>query len=505
LLVIFNERSGYQISRLPNYQILASAVLLVLLAALIVPLAANLRADAFFAGDPGVKLIAARNALEHPSHPFEISLPTIGDDRVPHVDPFFSVHGDHAHAVTSALFPVLTAPLLRLFGLRGLYILPAFGFVMTVAACAAVATSLDAGRQPLVTALVAALATPFLFYGLEFWEHTLALACAAAGTALFLRRRAFWCGLLFGTAVLLRPEAGWFAGSVLVASALRPPAPLLRSWASAGAGAVLVLAPAELYVLSHFGTIMPPHMSANAGTLSQGWMASRVAIASLWFGSGSDASFWRVAPVLIACVGYSLLRRPSHAGHAFLWSVVIVDAVFVLVSAPNDGGAQWGPRYLLFMFLPLTVLAADGVEALPGKSVAAGMLVLALAVGSLWVQRGGYRELRATKTTYGRIVDFVATEVPVNGYLVTDVWWLDQIAAAATANRHFLYAPDAATGASILQRLSDKTVPMVTVVRSASESADTNGWTGKSCYFEEQRDKISDRELVAIRLRHRCS
>jgi hypothetical protein len=41
-------------------------------------------------------------------------------------------------------------------------------------------------------------------------------------------------------------------------------------------------------------------------------------------------------------------------------------------------------------------------------------------------------------------------------------------------------------------------------VRSASESADTSAWSDGSCYFEERRDRISVRDLVAIRLRHRC-
>src|SRR6476661_6306442 len=100
---------------------------LALLGLLVLILAGNLRPDAFFAGDPGVKLIAARNALAHPSRPFEIPLPIVAGSPLPFVDPFFARHGDHAHAVTSELFPLLTAPLIALFGLRGAYLLPALG------------------------------------------------------------------------------------------------------------------------------------------------------------------------------------------------------------------------------------------------------------------------------------------------------------------------------------------------------------------------------------------
>src|SRR4051812_31045541 len=99
-------------------------------------LAAGLRPDAFFVGDPGIKLISARNALRFPTHPLEIPLPRIGTVPVPHVEPFFAVHEDHSHAVTSEFFPLVSAPFLRAFGLRGVYLLPAAGFIGALAACA---------------------------------------------------------------------------------------------------------------------------------------------------------------------------------------------------------------------------------------------------------------------------------------------------------------------------------------------------------------------------------
>src|SRR5262249_44673077 len=139
----------------------------------------------FYAGDSGVKLIAARNAVANPGRPLQISLPSIEGAALPYVDPFFAVHGDHSHAVTSELFPLLTAPLLRLFGLRGLYVLPAIGLILAVFGCAAMGAALDPGRSVLATAVVAALATPWFFYGLEFWEHTLALGAAVTAAACF--------------------------------------------------------------------------------------------------------------------------------------------------------------------------------------------------------------------------------------------------------------------------------------------------------------------------------
>ena len=95
-------------------------------------LAADLPPHAFYSGDSGVKLIAARNAIAHPSRPFEIDLPTINGRPLPYVERFFAVHGQHAHALQSPLFPVLSAPFIAMFGLRGAYLLPVASFVALV-------------------------------------------------------------------------------------------------------------------------------------------------------------------------------------------------------------------------------------------------------------------------------------------------------------------------------------------------------------------------------------
>lgn len=450
-----------------------------------------------------MKLIAARNALRHPAQPLQIPLPAIGPDRVPHVDPFFSVHGDHAHAITSTLFPLLTAPLLHAVGVRGLYVLPALGFLLTVAGCAAIATVLDARRNATVTALAAALGTPFLFYSLEYWEYTLSLASATVAIALFLRGRAFGAGVLFGAAALLRPEAGWFAVAALIASRALSPSPAPRAWALSASGAVLAVLPFQIYTVMHFGTFFPPHVTANAATLVEGWPAGRVAIAGAWLAGMSPASFWRAGLAAVCAVG-SLAVRPQRNGRTFLWALAAANILLVLLTAPNDGGGQWGPRYLLFAYVPLAILAADAIEALPQRNVAAMALLAAAVLATLWIQRSAYRQLQSTKAMYGRIVDFVAAQAPAGGYVVTDVWWLDQIAASLAHNRQILFAPEDATGRGIVQRLSDHVVPTITVVRSASESPDTGNWIGQSCYHEMKRDKISLRDLVAITLRHRC-
>src|SRR5947209_650621 len=51
------------------------------IAVALVLLARGLPTRTFFAGDSGVKLIVARNAIEHPTHPLDIDLPALAISR----------------------------------------------------------------------------------------------------------------------------------------------------------------------------------------------------------------------------------------------------------------------------------------------------------------------------------------------------------------------------------------------------------------------------------------
>jgi hypothetical protein len=500
------------------------ALVLVAFSIALALLASNLRPDAFFVGDPGVKLIATRAALRTPTHPLDIPLPRIGGDAVPHVEPFFAVHDNtHAHAVTSEAFPLLSAPLLAAFGLRGLYVLPALGFVATLAACAWLGLVLDERRSVALVATAAALGTPFLFYGLEFWEHTPALALGTTGAAWMLAAArgnpgrhsdagaTFLAGLLMGGAIVLRPESAGFVVAVMLASRALVHRPTWRTLAITLAGAAVAMVPTEAYTVWHFGSVVPGHLGTNAGLIGDSWWTERLHVAagwlspSMWTGSGPvhPSSFWSVAPAAVVAV-LGLARGSGRHERTFLWLVALLTTLFVIAAAPNDGGGQWGPRYLLFAYVPLVLLAVDTLQELPRRRLlAATAIVLVLAAG-LWVQRAAYRSLRGTKATYGRLADFVAANTEPGANVVTDLWWLDQLAASALDGRNVLYATDSATVKDIVRRLSETTTPSAVVFRSRDESQDVSSWSEETCYFEERRDELPLRGLVAIHLRHRC-
>jgi hypothetical protein len=525
----------------------SATVLLLIIAATLVALARGLPADAFYAGDSGVKLIATRHAVDQPLRPLQIPLPEIAGQPAPFVEHFFIVHDQHSHAVTPELFPVLSAPFVALFGLRGAYVLPALGLLLTLAATAWLASLLDSRRSQMAVILAVFLGTPLLFYGLELWEHTLAAGVAALATGVFLkavgrtraapsglpgesRVHAVGAGLLFGVAVLLRPEALWFAVAVLACSPLLRSRPSATCIAAVAAGMAAALLPLLSYTLVHFGHPVPPHIAGNPGLVSGDWASMRQSVTLAWFVSRGPSNFWRIAPAILLAFVW---RPTSHAGagarrgRPFLLAVAVLTVALVVLVAPNDGGAQWGPRYLLLAYLPLAILATDtltyvvrlvgalrrgrmgarlgrtGAQLVFTAAVAAA--VASLFIGSAWLQRAAYKELRGAKQTYARLVEFVQSETAAGRAVVTDLWWVDQIAASLAQSRRFFFASDADAAADVLRRLSEAGEREVTLIRSPVDSpGHFTLWLKDSCYTGG-RERGNGEGLIAIQLTRSCS
>jgi hypothetical protein len=392
-------------------------------------------------------------------------------------------------------------------------VLPALGFLVAIWASAKLAAAIGLASSSATMMLAAALGTPLLFYGLEFWEHAPAVAIAAIATTVFVEStttadrgphgpgKIFLAGVLFGISILLRPEAAWFL--IALAASLRFLTPSLR-WPALGvatAGTALAIAPLVVYSLVHFGTIAPPHVETQANLLTIAWLNTRAGIISAWFAPDAlrATPLWGCALVLSAVAGVIPGRQAS--ARKFLASVVLLDVALVVMTAPNDGGGQWGPRYLLFAFIPASVLLADATHVLNGRTAAGIVATVLLVAAGAWIQRSGYRELRGTKIIYGRVLDLVRQQVPAEGYAVTDLWWLDQVTATATRDRTILFAASEESRREALQRLHDAGIATVTAFVSRDESADVNAWSQGVCYEAAGQAGIETRNLVAITLR----
>lgn len=126
--------------------------------------------------------IAYGAALFDPSYTFYPSAPFYPQPLQP--------KGVHYH--WSGLFPLVSYPFYRLFGVAGLYIVPLLcGFLSTVAA-AFLARQLEP-HATTSAILVTGLATPLLFLSVLFLEHTLTGVLGLG---------ALWCGLRFFTGTL---------------------------------------------------------------------------------------------------------------------------------------------------------------------------------------------------------------------------------------------------------------------------------------------------------------
>jgi hypothetical protein len=517
-------------------------------------LMAGLPADGFFSGDAGVKVIAARSALAHPRQPFNIDLPTIGGRPVPRVDPMIVPHDDHAHVLQSPLFPVVSAPLIAAFGLRGASILPAVSFVLMVPLLEAMRRVATPSTPPVVVSGVALIANPLFFYSLEFWEHAPAVALLTGCTALIwksavvvptapgrLRPDAtglcFTAGALGALAVLLRPEAALYLMALLIAR--RPAIPAALAFA---AGAAVVVGPLSIASYIHSGSFLGTHLVNTLAPMSREWLSSRLSRIAAWLWPDSIAEGLAIACLaiawltgrfglslrtrqtigLIGVVALALLAAGRELDRDSLWQafpvaalvfvpvaaeglrplriLVGVAAALVVLTATHDGGAQWGPRFLLIVAAPVMVLAASAIAdlvALGSWRWARITLTVVVLVAALLTTRAAYRELRGAKNVYARIVAATDSLTRPGEPIVTNVWWFDQVVAPLYGTRTFLYVPDRATATQTLSDLAaagNRNVALVWTKESEGEPLNTavNG----SCYRIVDEKSIPERQLV---------
>ena len=514
----------------------------------IVALAASLPPDAWFVGDPGTKLVAARDAAAHPSRPLESSLPPIeAADAEDYRQPFFVPHGDHAHAFTSPLFPLATAPFLGLFGVRGLYVLPALGWLLLPPLTLSLARRLQLRASSVAVWIATAAMTPFVFYGLEFWEHAPAVAalvgamCLAFGaptdrgdlttpTSVAL----VTAGVVSAMAILLRPESVWAVGAIVMVLWLRAtPAQAIRSTVLLAVGGAIGVLPQAAYHLTHFGTLTPEHVSGNLAGLAGDWRTERLDFANIWL--GIHRGWTRVAasllifgaivgrvdrrrrwPLVVGMIGAAGLAFEFARGHELrenlwrvlpigliallppgrsttarraLWILTIVPVIGVVLTAPNDGGGQWGPRYLLAIVPPLLLLAFNTVRHLSRRvgARAAFAFVAFMLAAAMRVSFTAYDELRATKTFYSEMVaDTVGAAA--GHHVLTNVWWVPQVNAAVLDPARVLWVNDAAKGA---RWLAGRPGLDVLLIRLADAPDPLDDWTRGTCYrpVREERSR----------------
>jgi hypothetical protein len=332
-------------------------------------LVVSLPPEGFYSGDSGLKLIAARNAITHPTRFVAVDLPTSAGRPLPYVDPMVRLHEGHGDILQSPVFPAISAPVIAAFGLRGAYILPAIAFVALLSLLDIIRRHTTPDTSFALLAWIAVAANPLFFYSLEFWEHSVAVAFIAASVAAaFIGGRSGngrWLvasGALAAFATLLRPEAVWcIAGLGLVIGLSSDAARTFQVGMSKGAprtfqvrevilfggGLATVIIPFAIANVVHDGTLLGPHASANLAPLTHDYLAARVQRLDAWLRPQS----------LVVFVGLLLVAAAWIAGIfnvdiKMRQAIALAGVVVIAVAA----GQRLLPRDSFWQVFPLSLL-----------------------------------------------------------------------------------------------------------------------------------------------------
>jgi hypothetical protein len=416
----------------------ASALVLAAGVAFTLFLQTRVRPGVFTQGDLGMKFLLTRQLatgtaaldLRLPGEPWVKDLWRQG------LHPFpFGVRprGEREFLFYPVTFPLVSAPLYRALGFRGLYVLPLVCTWVVWIAFARIAPryGLEDPWRALALALLV-FATPLTFYSATFWEHTLAVAlafpalaaaCAPPGPEPRGARVSFALGALTGSAGWFREELLFLAAIAAVVMALpgrfRPRGwePSVRRWpfvagVTAAAG---VFAAGNLALYGQpLGVHAEPFMEWLAWSYwGRSWDAGRFLLRSL-------ADHYPIGLLFLALVPWVWRRRGwgAAARPALLLALSCAFCVAVPVLARHEGGRQFGPRFLLVVF-PLSALAGgllvrDAAAALGrGARVALGAaVVVPLAWGVRANSVEGERHLRVNYARRQLSLDAVRAAAP---------------------------------------------------------------------------------------------
>ena len=328
---------------------------------------------------------------------------------------FFPWSGHHFQAVGGRVvsyylpwFALLSLPGYQLAGAAGLYLLPLAAAIATLMLFPLLLeeAGLAAARAP--ATLVLGLGTPLLFYGMTFWEHSLAILPALAAVVLLLRagrlgrtREALGAGLLLAQSTVLREEGYVLTLALLAAFLWAYRAPRLGA-ALAGAW-LAVMAP--VWWLQHrlfgaalgihaaaYGALAAPARGGAAGGLDElgrqlGVKLGDYAFFLLRFHPDPRVGGWLAVPFALVCVAGLRRRRTGALDLCLLGLATAAAAAFVVLLAGDSRGV-FDTLFTqgLLPHTPLLLLALLGLRAQlasperPGRFLAAACTLFAMLV-----------------------------------------------------------------------------------------------------------------------------
>lgn len=421
---------------------LAPFIIYAVTAALVAALVLAVPSPLFYSGDGGLKYWLALDMIENgygptlypPHQPWAANLWSAGLSPVAFP---FAVDTPTGQLATFPLpFVGLSSLLVAVGGWRAvlLFSLSCLFITWLVADRIMAHATADAPLRMALAALVAP-ASFAVAYGATFWEHTFALALAATGvlghpllgqapveesSGAYDRasgsgispRRALFSGLAAGLATLLRPEALVAAAVLtLAAVACRDNRSARTAWIAGAVFGVMAFFAHNLAVYSSpLGLHAAQILDADHPTgLSLAGAGAHLLALAQSLATHSSALWALVALVVVAIVhGRDELRSASVPAALF-----VLYLVGVAVVVPNEGGKQWGPRYLI-VGLPLLWLCVSrlvGALAPQARRATLTAVVIATIAGVNVNLFGGLADVwQSTVADWAPLADFVKTE-----------------------------------------------------------------------------------------------
>jgi hypothetical protein len=524
----------------------ARATLLVLVVAALYGLAALRLAqiEGFWSGDAGVKLwqmeawiasgwrtawapYAQTNRALDPDH-----------ELAPLGPPFAVWQEDRVLTIYTLPYIFASSLLFSVGGRQALVALPLLAGIAGLAV-AAWQGSRFSGRVAGLAVLVLGLATPWLFYSLTFWGHTLASLLVWLALALVLPDPAGqahgWisgaaAGLLLGGAIAVRPEAAVCSVAAVIVLAAFGRTRRIMAWV------VLGLVAAVLAALVYQAQVVQGPIGGQAamnfepGAFESGfWSADRLiemsqivveisqpGVLVIAVGGGLlfavAYAYRRLRPgglhllpeavgllaLLLAAVGifvllvrghapidlltgapvvWLLLTQLSHASSSTRWRGPVGQlaawiGLVVLLSVGlgrQDGGLQWGPRYLTAVMGPLVLLSVarwDALDRAARRPVARWGLrfaFLSLALAGVATQAAGVVRLGEVQAANEALALALLDEPAC--VVVTDIWFVPQIAPSVYGQVPFLLVRTSEEWAELDSRLERQGIERLRLAR----------------------------------------
>ncbi len=330
----------------------------------------QIRDDVFYGGDAGLKYLMVRQYAEgnfsvclHLDRPAWIR-ETWDQGSYPFGPPFVYPTEKGPVVVFPFLFQLLSIPFYALFGYRGLYVIPVLSLWLLWWRFLVTCRILDLKPATAGFGLAAVVfASPLTLFGAIYWEHTLAVLLIFLGMEFVVRSwsggvspwRAALYGALSALAVGLRPETTLFVLPLLASFLFLYLRHRRRAFLFFLGGSVIVLGLLLSANQILYGHILGPRSLQLQSSIpvAERWVAIKrvfFAVQLHLFGK-----FPMTFAFLAAIPGLFVPgRRPAVR---LLVGLTFVFLLTVAVVLPNDGGKQWGPRYLLIAF-PVIVLAS---------------------------------------------------------------------------------------------------------------------------------------------------